>query len=129
MENQTKAKYAVYIKFLDVGGNVVEKTFDTKTTIFHEFIAQGQMFSVQTCITDQKIVEKDNVATLENFYVPTKNILELRTLKTLRLDSADKERLLFDVFDVAPEVHTTVLPPTPTEPTTDTPIEDETPTA
>lgn len=109
MQN-TKAKYAIKIKYTDVNGTVVDKEFGIKDTVFYEFVAQGQMFYVQTLVSDQKIIDKDSVASLANFYVPTKNILDLQVTKTLRLNDADKAGLLFDMFDVEPKANHVALP-------------------
>lgn len=113
MQN-TKAKYAIKIKYTDVNGTVVDKEFGIKDTVFYEFVAQGQMFYVQTLVTEQKVIEKDNIATLDNFYVPTKNILSLQVAKTLKLSDNDKAQILFDMFGVEPKVNTTVAPETET---------------
>jgi len=109
MQN-TKAKYSIKIKYTDTDGNVVDREFGIKNTVFYEFVAQGQMFYVQTLVTDQKVIEKDSVATLDNFYVPTKNILSLQVAKTLKLSDNDKAQILLDMFGVEPKVNTTVAP-------------------
>ena len=122
---KTKYRYAITVKYLDADGNKVVKEFDPAITVWFEFIGQGAMFYVQTLVTSQKIIEKENIATFDQFYIPTKNILDLNIMKTVGLSAEDKADILRDVFGIVPP--TPVAPVAPkmdtvvTTPITDTP--------